>query len=251
MTTRWLGRAWRSLARCRSTNDEAAAWARAGAPHGAVVVADAQEGGRGRFGRVWHSPPGENLYFSTVVRPPLSPREAPPLTLATAVAVAEAIAEELGASGVVELKWPNDVLQGGRKVAGILAEMTSRTAPADRVDFVILGIGVNLNTLEFPEELADRATSLARGTGRAIDRDVFAASLCARLEIWHDRLVAEGPPPVVARWKSFARLFGRTVTVDNGRARVSGVAEDLDRDGALLLRREDGVVVRVVAGEVS
>ena len=246
LSTRSFGRAWRHLDSCLSTNDEAATWARAGAPHGAVVVAETQSQGRGRFGRTWHSPPSENLYFSTVARPALSPREAPPLTLATAVALAETVA---AAGAVPELKWPNDLLLGGRKVAGILCEMTA--AHADQVAFVIIGVGVNLNGRAFPSELADRATSVALATRATVDRARFAACLCEQLERWLDRLVADGPAPIIAAWKRFARLWGRTITVDNGRARTTGVAEDLAGDGALLLRSMDGEIHRIVAGEIT
>ncbi len=238
-----VGEPLRRLASCASTNDEAAAWARAGAPHGATVVADAQTRGRGRLGRAWHSPPGANLYSSTVLRPPIPPRRAPPITLAAAVAVAEAIAAEGLAP---ELKWPNDALVDGRKVAGILTEMT---ATVEAVAFVVVGIGVNLNQRDFPDELAARATSLARELGRAVDRDAFAARLYARLGEWYDRFIAGGPAPVAAAWKRHARLFGRTVTVDNGRERITGVAEDLDHEGALIVRR-GADAVRVFAGEV-
>ncbi len=248
LRTRSVGRALRLLGQCRSTNDEALAWARAGAPHGAVLIADGQSAGRGRLGRTWHSPPGENLYFSTVLRPPLSPRAAPPLALVAAVAVAET-ARAFGAAP--DLKWPNDLLLDGRKAAGILCELLARPPPAERVDAVVVGIGVNLNGHAFPEELATRATSLALVTGAAIDREAFVATLCERLEAWHDRLVADGPAPVVAAWKGFARLLGRAVSVDNGRERITGVAEDLDAEGALLVRRADGVLLRVFAGELS
>ncbi len=122
LATDWLGRAWRHLPTTGSTNDEAAAWARAGAPAGAVVVADAQTRGRGRLGRRWHSPSGASLYFSVVLRPPLPPHRVPPLTLAAGVAVAEALT---ALDITPQLKWPNDVLLDGKKVAGILTEMSS------------------------------------------------------------------------------------------------------------------------------
>lgn len=251
LATRAFGRAWRHLPSCRSTNDEATAWARAGAPHGAVVVAEAQSAGRGRFGRSWHSPPGENLYFSTVARPRLGSRAAPPMTLVAAVALAETVA---AAGAAPELKWPNDVLLDGKKCAGILCELTARPAGEGgepEVDFLVIGIGVNLNGREFPSELQERATSLALATSAPIDRAAFAASLCARLERWHDALVSDGPAPVTAAWKRYARLFGRRITVDNGRSRTTGVAEDLAADGALLVRGDDGQLHRIVAGEIA
>lgn len=247
LTTAWLGRAWRHVARVGSTNDEAAAWARAAdpAPHGAVVVADAQDAGRGRLGRKWHSPPGESLYLSVVLRPPLPPHRVPPLTLAAGVAVAETL---LAFDVTPALKWPNDVQLDGRKVAGILTEMS---ADLNRVHHLVVGIGVNVNTRAFPEELAAIATSVAAARGAEVARAELAARLCARLEHWVDTFVADGAAPVVAAWKQHARFFGTRVKVTAGRDRVEGVAEDLDDDGALRLRLADGSAYRVVAGEVS
>jgi BirA family biotin operon repressor/biotin-[acetyl-CoA-carboxylase] ligase len=245
--TRWLGHAWRHLDSCASTNDEAAAWARAGAPAGAVVVAAQQTRGRGRLGRRWHSPAGDNLYFSVVLRPPLRAHQVPPLSLAAGVAVAETSAEFAVAPA---LKWPNDVQVGdGKKVAGILAEMSS---DGERVQHVVLGIGVNLNGTSFPDEIAATATSLAlaRG-GQPVALDAFAAALCARLENWHDCLVASGPATIVKAWKRFAHFFGRRLTVSAGTDTFTAVAEDLDDEGALLLLRDDGSRTRVIAGEIT
>src|SRR6185312_2588125 len=221
LTTAWLGRAWRHHARVGSTNDEAAAWARAPepAPHGAVVVADAQDAGRGRLGRKWHSPPGESLYLSVVLRPPLPPHRVPPMTLAAGVAVVEAM---VAFDVTPALKWPNDVQLDGKKVAGILTEMS---ADLDRVHHLVVGT--------------------------AVARAEFAAALCARLEHWVDTFVADGAAAVVTAWKQHARFFGTRVRVTAGRDRVEGVAEDLDDDGALRLRLDDGSAYRVVSGEVS
>jgi BirA family biotin operon repressor/biotin-[acetyl-CoA-carboxylase] ligase len=241
----WLGQPRRHFAVCTSTNDEAAAWARAGAPAGALVTADEQTRGRGRLGRAWHSPLGDALYFSTVLRPPLPPHRLPPLTLAAGVAVAETIAT-VGVEA--RLKWPNDLLVDGRKVAGILAEMS---CVGDRVSHLVIGIGVNLNMFEFPRELQSIATSLRIARGSPVDRDAFTDELCARLAAWHDRFVAEGTGELVRAWSARADFFGRRVTVSAGRERLTGVAEALDDDGALRLRGDDGVLVRVIAGELT
>lgn len=257
LETRWLGRPWRHLGECGSTNDEAAAWARdaiAPAPHGAVVTADAQSRGRGRLGRSWHSPPGENLYFSLVLRPPIEPRELPPLVLAVGVALADTVA----ARGVaVDLKWPNDVLARGRKLAGILAELA---CSGSRIDHVVVGIGVDLETRAFPPPLDAIATSIALETGRDLDRgahadgrDAFAADLAAALETWYERFVSDGAAPILAAWRARSGMLGREVTVraaGPGGDDVRGVAEDLDADGALLVRTAEGVT-RVVAGELA
>jgi BirA family biotin operon repressor/biotin-[acetyl-CoA-carboxylase] ligase len=250
--TGWVGRTWRHVAACGSTNDEAAAWARAGAPAGAVVTADAQERGRGRLGRRWHSPSGDSLYFSLVLRPALAPREVPPVTLAAGVAVAEALARF---EVTPQLKWPNDLLLGGKKVAGILTEMASAR---DRIEHLVVGIGVNLNARAFPDEIRAIATSLAEARGlppertpdHTVDRALFAATLCERLEVWVERFVADGAPAVVEGWKRFAPFFGTRLKVSAGRGALEGVAEDLEPDGALRLRLDDGRIERVIAGEV-
>ncbi len=194
--TRWLGRELRGVASTRSTNDDVLALARAGAAHGLVVIADEQTGGRGRLGRTWTSPPGQNLYLSALLRPELPPGGAPPITLAAAVAVAEALNE----SGVrASIKWPNDVLimvdSKEKKVAGILTESVTR---GSRLEAVVLGIGVNLNWRELPAELVPIATSVALATGEAVDRDAFAAALLARLERGSRARAGEAAPAAPA-----------------------------------------------------
>lgn len=252
LETSWLGRVWRYLEVCASTNDEAAAWARDAeqpAPHGGVVVAETQTGGRGRLGRRWHSPPGENLYLSVVLRPPpsLEPRALPPLTLVTAVALAETIA---AFDVEPDLRWPNDVCVEGRKLAGVLTEMSCQ---GERVSFVVVGIGVNLNARGLPPELAERATTLTNEAGVAIDRAAFAAELCRRMERWYDTFIARGSRPVVAAWKLHSHMLGQPVTIGNNGdpdGQLTGIAEDLDGDGALRVRTPDGHVRRVLTGEV-
>jgi BirA family biotin operon repressor/biotin-[acetyl-CoA-carboxylase] ligase len=252
--TTWLGHAWWHLDRCDSTNDLAAAWARGEAaersgraPHGAVVVTEIQERGRGRQGRRWHQAPGESLAMSIVLRPPLPPARLPPITLVAGVAVAEAVARH---DVRPRLKWPNDVLGGdggpggrGRKLAGILTEVAG--------DAVVVGIGVNLNVAVLPDEIAEIATTLQRERGgRAVDRALFAAALCERMEAWTERFIVEGPAPVVAAWRGHADFFGAPIALVDGARRTEGIAEGLEDDGALRVRLADGRVVRVIAGEV-
>jgi len=241
-----IGRPRRSLASCASTNDEAASWAREGAPEGAMVVADAQTKGRGRLGRVWHSPPRENLYLSIVLRPAVDTAKVPPLTLAVGVALAETVAS-LGVD--CELKWPNDVLVDGKKVAGILCEMSGASG---KISHVIVGIGVNLNTEQFPEALTLIATSLRRAKhGELVDRDAFVDTLSLRLDEWYARFIAKGPTPIVDAWLTHANLTGRDLVIRNGTEELRGRAEGLDQDGTLLLRTRDGTLHRVVAGEIA
>jgi BirA family biotin operon repressor/biotin-[acetyl-CoA-carboxylase] ligase len=248
LTTARFGRSCEILASCTSTNDRAAALGRGGAPEGQIVLADAQTGGRGRLGRTWHSPPGQSLYLSLLLRPAVTPATLPPLTLLAGVAVAEALAG-LGLAPV--LKWPNDVLlpERGelRKVAGILTEMATER---ERIRQVVVGIGLNVNTPVFPEELATRATSLLLATGRSHDRATIAAALLNALEPAYDELMTEGGAACLARFRARAGL-PRPCRVEREGILLAGTAVDVDVDGALLLRDAGGVVHRVLSGEIA
>jgi BirA family biotin operon repressor/biotin-[acetyl-CoA-carboxylase] ligase len=224
-----------------STQRVAVALAEAGAADRTVVVADTQTAGRGRRGRAWHDEPGASVLASVVVRPRLSVGDLPKLSLAAAVAVADAIE---GVAGVAaRLKWPNDVIVGGRKIAGILLE--SRVAAADCL--VVVGIGVNLRQAAFPPELATTATSVRLESGRLVERETMLAALLAAFDTWRATLETRGFAPVRARWLALADTIGRQVTID-GR---SGVAVDLDLAGALVIRDSAGSIHRVVAGELG
>lgn len=243
--TDWLGVELHELDVVDSTSDEAAARAAAGAPHGAVVVAAAQRRGRGRLGRPWHSPPGENLYLSCVLRPSIPIASLPPVTLAAGVAVAEAVA----AFGVrAAVKWPNDVVVGGRKLAGILTEMTTR---GDRLDFVILGVGVNLGARSFPPELAGIATSLALEGGRAPSPAEFRARLLPGLEAWLDRFFRGGVAAVGPTWTQWSGMAGARVRVTAGGVDTEGTAFGIGPDGSLDVRDDRGHHVKVMAGDVA
>jgi BirA family biotin operon repressor/biotin-[acetyl-CoA-carboxylase] ligase len=210
------------------------------------VIAEAQSAGRGRLGRTWHSPPGTNLYTSIVLRPRLEPAQVPQLALVAGLAVADALAAATGVDA--RLKWPNDVLVDGRKVAGILTEME---AEVEAVRHVIVGIGVNLNGDRFPDDLADKATSLRLVTGAPVSRAAVTAALLAALEARYHAFVAAGFPPLRAAWTARSWLDGKEVRVAAAegeiRGRVAGVADD----GALELLAPDGTRRRIVAGDVS
>ena len=240
----WRDVRW--LARVDSTQQVARDLARAGAAEGTAVVAEEQTAGRGRLGRTWHSPPGENLYCSVVLRPPRAPGEVPQIALVAGIAVAAAIEETTGRRPAI--KWPNDVLLDGRKVAGILTEMESEI---DRVHHVIAGIGVNLNTRRFPRELREKASSLLLLTGKAVDRARFAAGLLAALEARYGRYLTVGFASVRTEWESYSCLTGTEVRVQGPGGEVAGRVLGLDDDGALRLRGTDGGVTRIVAGEVT
>jgi BirA family biotin operon repressor/biotin-[acetyl-CoA-carboxylase] ligase len=228
-----------------STNDRARELAEAGAVHGEVVIAESQTAGRGRRGRTWSSPSGRNLYMSVVLRPQLPPQRAPELTLVASLAACDACRQ----AGVeAAIKWPNDVLVDDRKVAGILTELS---AEPDAVQWVVLGIGVNLNAAsgDFPDELRDVATSLAIERGQPVPRALFAAALLSVLEQWLDLHASEGFAPIREAWRSRSCTLGREVRVDADGGAVSGVAEDIDETGALLVRTRGGLA-RLVSGDV-
>lgn len=253
LRTRWLARDYAWLETTDSTNRVAMERAREGAPHGATIVAEGQSAGRGRLGRAFFSPPFLNLYSSTVLRPALDTARAPTTILAAAVAVAETVAAEVGDDDAVEIKWPNDVLLGGRKTSGILMEMG---AEATRVRFLVLGIGVNLNVARetFPDEFRATATSVSSHRGRPVDRLAFAARLYDTLEAVLDSHAAGGFEAVRPRFEARFRMRGRRVRVLDavaGTAAVEGRAEGIDADGALWVARDDGTRERVVAGDVT
>lgn len=219
----------RYLAETDSTNREAMAWAMEGAASGSMVVADFQTAGRGRLGRTWTAPAGSSLLFSIVLRPAAASERWSLITLAAGVAVCECLAGFGLAPG---LKWPNDVLLGDRKVAGILAEASEGV--------VILGIGLNVGRIEFPEEIRPGATTLEEFTGSALDRLEVLSGLAGRLSLVDE---IERVPSSYRQW---CRTIGRNVRVELGDGAVEDLAVDIDPAGGLVLA--GGQVVR--AGDV-
>jgi len=234
LTTTRLGRSLELLVSTASTNDDARRAALAGAGHGHVIVADAQTRGRGSRGRDWHSPAGTDLYVSVLAELPVPLSELPPLTLAVGLATAEALCSELGEDAAVQVKWPNDVWLRRRKLAGVLVESSSSGAALEPL---VIGIGINVNRVSFPSELAPLATSLALETGRQHDRAALLATLLNRLEPWLERFVDEGPRPIVAALTRRLALAGERARCDG----VEGVVAGITEGGALLLRNDSGL----------
>lgn len=238
----WLGRQRTDLDACGSTNDEAARLARAGASHGAIVIAASQRAGRGRDGHVWVSPPGAGLYLSIVLRPPLPAHDVPPLVLALGIAVCDA-ARAHGA--YAELKWPNDILVGRQKLGGVLVESESQ---GGRIQWIVVGIGVNL-VGDLPPELHAISIERARD-GDPVDRETFIAELLAQLEMWIDRYIALGLPAVAEPWRTrMAPDLVCRATIDG--ILLVGVCAGLADDGALVLREATGAMHRVRSGDVQ
>jgi BirA family biotin operon repressor/biotin-[acetyl-CoA-carboxylase] ligase len=230
-----------------STNTLAHQLAREGTPDGTVVIAETQVKGRGRLGRTWVSPAYRNLSLSVVLRPDMSPTEAPQIGLVAGLAVAETV-REWGPRALI--KWPNDVLIDGRKVAGILTEMESGDG---RVQVVVVGIGVNLNSesADFPPELRDRAVGLCGAAGALIDRSAFATRLLARFEERYEMLLRDGFAAIRPLWEGLSCLTGRHVRIDGGGDRYEGVVTGLGTDGTLRLRSAAGQETRVLADDVT
>jgi len=246
LATRELGRTLHHYDELDSTNVKAFELAHEGGFHGEVIVAEHQTAGKGRRGRVWVSPPGKSLAMSVIVRPEIPPSRAPELTLVTAVALAETLRD----SGVdARIKWPNDVQIAGKKVAGILTELSADT---ERVHFVILGIGVNLNVpaAEFPAEIAEIATSILAAKNQPVHRALFVAALLAKLESWLDVWTEQGFAPIRDAWKALTSTLGQEVVVRTDGKELRGVAEDIDESGALLLRAGEKLE-RILSGDVE
>ena len=229
---------------------------RGGAPHGAAFLADEQTAGRGRGGHRWHSPPGSNIYLSLLLRPQLPLAAAASITLACGLAVAAVVERALvddagagagagarGAADAVALKWPNDVLAGGRKIAGVLVEAQLR---GDAIQSLIIGVGLNVAERSFPPEIAERATSLAL-LGVDAPREELAADLIASLGEVVARFEADHFAPFAGELARRDWLRGRRVRVGE----VSGIAAGIDAEGRLLVEGDDGVLHPVVSGEVS
>jgi len=231
-----------------STNLRAMLLAESDAPHGTVVCADFQAGGRGRLGRTWASPPGVNLYVSLLVRPSIDSREAPRLTLVTAIALAEAVEEVAGIPAA--LKWPNDLYLRGRKTAGILAEMSS---DLDRLRHVVIGVGLNVNAApeDFPEDLRPMATSLRQETGRAFLRVDVLARFLSRFEEAYGTFRSGGLAPLLPAWNRRCVLTGKRVHLRHGDRETRGTAVRVDEEGALIFRPEGkGAAERIHGGEI-
>jgi BirA family biotin operon repressor/biotin-[acetyl-CoA-carboxylase] ligase len=229
-----------------STNEEARRLARAGAPEGTLVITDFQESGRGRLDRRWQAPAGTSLLMSLVFRPPLAPHQVQRLTMVCGLAVTDAIESETGLK--VGLKWPNDVVANGAKLAGILTEIE---LVGERVDYAVVGIGlnVNLDPAQLSKDLPTPATSLSHQLGHHVPRLPLLWTLLQSIESRYGTLTAGHSPH--AEWTQRLIGLGRSVVVSTAISRLEGVAEGVNADGAMLIRSTDGRLETVVAGDIS
>lgn len=230
-----------------STNIEAHSLALDGALEGTVVLADSQWGGKGRFQRSWHSPPSANIYTSIILRPQIPLSSASQIPILAGVAVAETLHQYC--PGRIQLKWPNDVLIGEKKISGILsqAKMTAK-----HLDFIILGIGINVNMNHghFSEEIRETATSLTMEAGREISRQDVLISLYENLGKWYKHLTQQGFDGVKRKWLSLTSMIGRDVEIVFQNEIIRGKATDLNEDGSLILITSENREIKVSAGDV-
>ena len=246
--TKVVGRDIRVFQETTSTNDVIDKLARDGVKEGVVVFADSQTRGRGRLGRKWMSPARRGLWFSILLRPDLRPQEITRLTVASATALRRAIELQTGLRP--EIKWPNDILVYGKKVAGILLELS---AELDHVKYVVLGIGVdvNLNPGDFPAELRKIATSLKAELDRPISRPDLAVAIMHELDNDYARIEAGRFVALAEEWQEHGTTIGHDVVIRMGNRQVRGRAESLGEDGELLVRTEHGHLERIVGGDVT
>ncbi len=248
LKTAWLGRRYHHFAKLGSTNDQALLFAGEGAPHGTVTTAEEQTAGRGRLRRPWESPPGCGIYMSMLLEPPIAARDAPQVILVSGLALVKTLSEEFGLSA--QLKWPNDVLIGGKKISGMLAEMQS---DQDAVRFLVIGVGINVNHRpeDMPETFRYPATSLAIELGRTVKRRDVLAAFLERFEREYERFVKEGLTALLPELEGASGVIGKVVTLLKGEEQVSGVVTGFTAEGALLLADSQGREEIVWVGDIT
>lgn len=248
LRTRRIGQHVISVQEVDSTNLLAAKLADRGEPDGTLVIAELQTGGKGRRGRSWFSPAGTGIWMSLILRPSLPMAQAPLITLIAAVAVSQALTEITGC--MAGIKWPNDILFEGKKCCGILTEMSMES---DEINYVILGIGVNVNqqAADFPEEIAARATSLGIVSGSQFRRSEVVQLILERFESVYDRFLAEGSfAPIRELWIKQSITIGKQVSAQTPRGVIQGTAVGLDDMGALMVRDGAGNLQKIYSADI-
>ncbi|SHJ94444.1 biotin--[acetyl-CoA-carboxylase] ligase [Hespellia stercorisuis] len=247
MNTVWAGREIAYFEETDSTNTQAKKLGDAGAPHGTLAVADKQCAGKGRRGRGWDSPSGSGIFMSILLRPDMEPSKAPMLTLVMAVSVAQAVCETEGVDTLI--KWPNDIVVNGKKVCGILTEMSTEV---DFINHVVIGVGINVNTGAFPEEIAQKATSLRLEMGHPVKRSPLIASVMHFFEVNYEQFQKVGNLSFLQ--ETYNRMLvnrDRDVRILAPGNEYNAHAIGINEQGELLVRRGDGRTEAVYSGEVS
>lgn len=268
MHTKWAGQSLFYYPETGSTNLDIKQLAETGASHGTLAVADAQTAGRGRRGRKWQSPQGTSIYMSILLRPQMSPEKAPMLTILMALSVTRALHDvlvcremknvadsgscaEADSDGqpVIGIKWPNDVLLNNKKICGILTEMSLE---GQDIQYVVIGTGINVNTQDFPEEIAEIATSIRKETGRNWKRAEIVVKVMDYFEQYYDAFEKEQDLGFIKdEYESYLVNMDRSVRVLDPQGEFEGISRGIDHKGELLVERENGEITNVFAGEVS
>lgn len=248
LITEWVGREVYYYSSVDSTNILAKKLAVQGAPAGTLVLAEEQTGGKGRLGRNWVSPFGKGLWFSLILRPPITPLDAPKIVTLAAVALQEGVADFTGLP--VQIKWPNDLYLTKKKVAGVLVEMSGEM---DTVNYLVIGIGINVNLAQedFCQELQATATSLFLGKGEKISRLGLLQSILAKLEESYHLFMDGNYLLLVEKWRQASCTLGKEVKVTTPREVIEGTAVDFAADGSLLVLLKDGSSRQIMAGDVT
>ena len=247
LKTEWAGGRTVYFDATDSTNIQARRLAEAHAPHGTLVVSDRQDGGKGRRGRSWASPSGVGIWMSLILRPEIAPSSASMLTLAAALAVREGIQEETGLSPLI--KWPNDLVLNGKKICGILTEMSTELM---EIQYVITGIGINVNQREFPPEIRDTATSLSLEAGRCFRRSSLIAAILKAFEKDYAAFLKTGDLSLLLEeYNACLVNRGKEVCILDPSGEYRAVAEGIDENGSLLVTLPDGTRREIISGEVS
>jgi BirA family biotin operon repressor/biotin-[acetyl-CoA-carboxylase] ligase len=249
LKTQRFGRNLETYETIDSTNSRAKILALDGAQEGTIVIADAQSAGRGRMDRVWISPSNKGLWMSIILKPPISPERAPELTVLAAIATVRALEDYTGLNTAI--KWPNDIVINGRKLCGMLAEIQ---AEPEIIRSVVMGIGINVNIQrnDFPPELQDIATSVLIESDKIFSRRELLFILLENLEsIYYEYLKSDGLAPFIEYYKSRSATLGRNVNVIERESSFEGYALDIDKSGALMVRKNDGSIKKILSADVS
>ena len=247
LKTKIIGQNLVSFHSLKSTNDIASQMAATGAAEGTVITAEKQTLGRGRLGRSWHSPEKVGAYISIIITPKMSPEKAPGLSVMTALAAAETF--EKYCPGKVKIKWPNDILIGNRKVAGVLTELYTKY---NKIDYVVVGIGININQkqTDFPQTIRKLATSLRQVSGKKINRAELTAEFLQHFEKEYKSYPKSQLGGSLKRIRAYSSLLGQTIILKTGDKSLTGLAIDIDKTGALIVE-VNGEKVTVSGGEVT
>jgi len=231
-----------------STQTIATQFAYEGMEEGCVVVAEEQTGGRGRMNRKWHATYGDALAMSMILRPNIAPKLCPPLTLLTAVAIVQAIKEV--AEITVDIKWPNDILIQGKKLAGILTEMYSTS---EKIHFIIIGIGINVygKKENFTDEIKNIATSILMETGNRIQKETLMKCICEQMERLYQQFLRDGFAPIKQLWEKYATSIGKEIIARSYNQVLKGIALGITEEGILLLKDKQGVIHHVYSADID